>query len=80
MIRALIELLYPSRAMCVGCGSIVGQQEPWICEKCLEALQKLRLTSGFQPRHVNILSSCHAYRYHEPVTGLVHLLKYRGVT
>ena len=77
--RWLRELLYPSRAMCLGCGSLVGQDQPWLCGACLEALETCRLSSEAVFSHASILSACHPYRYQHPVDALVRHLKYNSV-
>ena len=36
--RALLELIYPIRAECMGCGSKAGFERDWLCEDCRQAL------------------------------------------
>ena len=36
--RALLELIYPIRAECMGCGSRAGFERDWLCEDCRLAL------------------------------------------
>ena len=40
--RALLELLYPSRANCMGCGSPLGVDDGWLCEDCIDQLMPMR--------------------------------------
>ncbi|MDL2206006.1 ComF family protein [Eubacteriales bacterium OttesenSCG-928-N13] len=35
----LLELIFPSRANCMGCGSQLGADEGWLCDACHELLQ-----------------------------------------
>ena len=77
--RWLRDLLYPSRAMCLGCGTLVGQDQPWLCDACLDALEECRLSSDADFTPAFILSACHPYRYRHPADALVRGLKYNGV-
>ena len=46
-IDAAIELLYPSRANCMGCGSLIGADEGWLCDACWEWLVPMREISDW---------------------------------
>ena len=80
ILKYLLELIYPSRAGCVGCGSGVGQDEPWLCGECRQRMQELRVTSDMQPEHGLVTASSHAYFYRAPADGAVRALKYRSLT
>ena len=40
LLRALIDLLFPTRAICVCCGTKVGLDREWICEPCRRMLAR----------------------------------------
>ena len=70
--RAVTDFVYPSRAVCLGCGSAAGQAEPWLCADCAAALK------GDRPKETDGRIVCH--KYHGPAGALVRNLKYHGVT
>ena len=35
-----LRLLYPTRAVCMGCGSLAGCEKDWLCDECRQALAK----------------------------------------
>ena len=39
-LRALIDLLFPTRAICVCCGSKAGLEREWVCEPCRRMLAR----------------------------------------
>ena len=39
--RALLELIYPIRAECMGCGARAGFDRDWLCEECRQALKAM---------------------------------------
>ena len=74
--KALMELLYPDRALCLGCGTLSGCREPWICEECREKLAQ-SWAGPFPDRRLN--GAAAAYRYAGPAGNLVRAFKYRQV-
>jgi len=42
LFEALLELLYPSRANCMGCGDPLGADEDWLCDSCRDKLVPVR--------------------------------------
>ena len=77
LIEKALELLYPRRAVCMGCGSGAGCREDWVCPDCRQALAKLWL--GADPPPKGFDGAAYAYAYHGPVAGIVHRMKYSGV-
>ena len=75
-LKWLLELIYPKRAVCMGCGSAAGHERGWLCQECRESLAKHWL-GVFQD---TALDGCAAaYRYHGPAGSIVRNMKYRGV-
>ena len=76
---ALLELIYPRRAECMGCGSKAGFEREWLCEDCRQALANRWIGAAPPPDGGLIDGAAFAYVYGEPASGLVRNLKYRGV-
>lgn len=76
-IERLLDLLYPKRAVCMGCGSAAGFEQEWLCEDCRRALMKQWL--GAFP-DVRLDGSAAAYAYRGTAGSIVRNLKYHGVT
>ncbi len=77
---ALLGLIYPRRAVCMGCGSAAGFPRDWLCEDCRQLLAKRWEGPGQPPPGGLFLGAAYAYAYGGPAGGLVRNLKYRGVT
>ena len=78
-LEALLGLIYPRRAVCMGCGMSAGFERDWLCEDCRRALAE-RWVGAAPPPDGPIEGAAYAYRYGGPARGLVRNLKYRGVT
>ena len=77
----LLDLFFPVRAQCLGCGDERGCDEPFLCDVCRRLLWPINAVvqhDDWQARGLN--SACFAYRYARPVRGLIHAFKYRGVS
>lgn len=74
----LLELVYPLRARCMGCGAASGLERDWLCEDCRQALAD-RWIGAIQPPEGGLIdgAAC-AFRYGGPAGGVVRSLKYRG--
>ena len=79
-IDALLGLVYPRRAVCMGCGSGAGFPRDWLCEDCRVLLAKRWVGAGAPPEGGLFLGAAYAYTYGGPAGGLVRNLKYRSVT
>ena len=78
-LRAALRLLYPTRAVCMGCGTLSGFERDWLCEKCRQQLAQ-RWVGAFHPPSEGLFDgAAFAYYYGGPAGGLVRNLKYRGV-
>jgi len=76
----ILELVYPSRARCLGCGDVQGCDESFLCEEC-RALLKPAFVSV---RHADwrargLDSAMFAYYYKRPVNGLIRSFKFHSV-
>ena len=78
--RALLELIYPIRAECMGCGSKAGFERDWLCEDCRQALANRWVGAATPPEGGLIDGAAYGYFYGGPAGGLVRNLKYRGVS
>ena len=76
--RAL-DLLYPPRAVCAGCGELSGCRTDYLCESCRAALEASRLGVLLHPFHTCLNGRAHAYAYTGPAGRIVRALKYGGV-
>lgn len=75
----LLELLYPRRAICMGCGSQAGFERDWLCEECRRELANRWIGAMTALEGGWIEGAVAAYLYGGPSAGLVRNLKYRGV-
>jgi len=78
--RALLELIYPIRAECMGCGTKAGFERDWLCEDCRQALANRWVGAAPPPEGGLIDGAAFGYLYGGPAGGLVRNLKYRGVS
>lgn len=78
--RALLELIYPIRAECMGCGAKAGFEWDWLCEDCRQALASRWVGAAPPPEGGLIDGAAYGYLYGGPAGGLVRNLKYRGVS
>ena len=78
--RALLELIYPIRAECMGCGAKTGFERDWLCEDCRQALANRWVGAAPPPEGGLIDGAAYGYFYRGPAGGLVRNLKYRGVS
>lgn len=77
---AVLGLVYPRRAECMGCGSRVGIPRDWLCETCRQTLAARWVGAGRPPEGGWFDGAAYGYYYGGPASGLVRSLKYRGVT
>ena len=79
VIDALLGLIYPRKAACMGCGSRAGFPRDWLCEDCRQLLAKRWVGAGPVPAGGLFMGAAYGYYYGGPAGGLVRNLKYRGV-
>ena len=75
--RRLLNLLYPRRAVCMGCGALTGCREDWVCPDCRRGLNERRV--GAVPPPSGIDGAACAYVYAGPAAGIVSRMKYSGI-
>ena len=84
MMRQLLEramnLLFPTRAVCLNCGDPAGLEHDWLCEKCRAAL-KPRLHTARSPEwpEDGISRAWFSLYYERPASRLIRQFKYQGV-
>ena len=76
---AALKLVYPTRAVCMGCDSQAGFGREWLCDDCRLELAKRWVGAAPPPRGSDIDGAAYAYLYAGPAGGMVRHLKYRGV-
>ena len=79
VLRSFLDLLYPPRAVCIGCGEKSGCAADYLCAACLETLEENRQGILMYPFHSLLSGRAHAHRYAGPAGKLVQALKYKGV-
>ena len=79
IIEFILELFYPRRAECMGCGSRIGMDSRDVCPECRMRLAKSWVGVRMPDRDMKISNAAYAYRYASPAGGMVRKLKYSGV-
>lgn len=74
---AALRLLYPTRAVCMGCDMQAGFEREWLCDDCRVALAKRWIGAATPPKGFE--AAAFAYHYGGPAGGMVRHLKYGGV-
>ena len=77
--RVLLDLLYPPRAECMGCGDKSGLERDWLCLACRQALAEHWAGALPPPEGGRFQGAAFAYYYSGPAGTMVRNLKYRGV-
>lgn len=76
--EAILNLIYPRRATCMGCGDMIGLDRDDICDECRMKLAKGWIGLKPAPKNSRIDGAAYAYGYHGPAGRIVRNLKYRG--
>lgn len=79
VLKWIIDLLYPRRAVCMGCGSMVGCDRDDLCEECREKLAKNFIGVRLPDWKSGISGTAFAHPYHGPAGSVVRNLKYGSV-
>ena len=77
--KRLLDLLYPRRAVCMGCGSMVGCDQDDICGECREKLAKNFIGARMPDKKSGLAGTAFAHPYHGPAGNVVRNLKYGSV-
>ena len=75
----IVELGFPRRATCMGCGSMLGCERDDLCENCREELAKNWIGVRTVKKNMKLDGAAFAHHYHGPAGGMVRRLKYTGV-
>lgn len=78
MLKRLIDLLYPRRALCMGCGEAIGLDRDDLCEDCRAKLAASWIGPRTPNRRFKLDGAAYAYRYRGPAGGMVRNLKYQS--
>ena len=79
IVNWLLDLLFPRRASCMGCGSMVGCDRDDLCEECREQLAKSFIGVRMPERGSGLAGVAYAYPYRGPAGSMVRRLKYGAV-
>lgn len=79
MIKFLIDLIYPRKAVCMGCGSLFGCERDDICDACREALSKGWVGVRYAEKKIGLDGMAFAYGYHGVAGNIVRRMKYNSV-
>lgn len=75
--KRAMEIMFPTRAVCMGCGSMAGFETEWLCRDCLRQMTKGWIGAFPEPK---LDGAAAAYPYGGPAGGVVRNFKYAGVT
>ena len=78
ILTALVDLVYPRRAVCMGCGSMLGCDRDDLCEDCRKRLSERWIGARRLEGDTGLDGTAFAYPYHGPAGGMVRNLKYAG--
>ena len=79
VLKRILDLLYPRRAVCMGCGSMAGCDRDDLCEECREKLTKNFIGVRMPDRKTGLSGTAFAYPYRGPAGSVVRNLKYGSV-
>ena len=75
----LLDLLYPRRAVCMGCASPLGCDQDDLCEDCRTRLARNWVGVRTPDPKCMLDGAAFAHDYFGPAGGMVRRLKYHGV-
>ena len=75
----LIDLFYPRRAVCMGCGSMLGCDADDLCDVCRQKLAEHFIGPHKLQKGSGLDEAAFAYPYRGPAGSMVRKLKYSGV-
>lgn len=78
--KSILELLYPTRARCLGCGDEQGCLKPFLCDICRALLISDHIVVAHEEWKRRFLSqAAYVYYYGRPVRGMIKAFKYNSV-
>ena len=80
MRKALVNLLFPTRGECLGCGDPSGLERDWLCEKCFARLSpRLHAAHDDKWPEDGVSRAWFSLYYERPISRLIRQFKYNGV-
>lgn len=79
MMKFLLDLIYPRRAVCMGCGSMFGCERDDVCDECREILAKSWVGVRYAEKKTGLDGMAFAYGYHGVAGNIVRRMKYSSV-
>lgn len=80
VLEFILEVLFPSRAVCLGCGDERGCNQPFLCDECIALLHSENvqvIRPEWQTRGLERVSF--VYYYGRPIRGLIRSFKFHGI-
>ena len=77
-LEELVNLLYPRRAICMGCGDVLGLDRDDLCEACRSKLARNWIGPRMPNPRFKLDGSAYAHAYRGPAGGMVRNLKYNS--
>lgn len=74
----LVDLFFPRRARCMGCGSVLGCDRDDLCEDCRAKLARRWIGPRMPRKSLGLDGAAFAYAYGGPAGGMVRNLKFHG--
>ena len=74
--KAAVDLLYPRRAVCAGCGDMIGCERDDLCEDCRAKLAQNWIGPRTPKARLRLDGAAYAHAYAGPAGGVVRNLKY----
>ena len=79
LLKPLINLFYPRRAVCMGCGDVFGLDRDDLCEDCRMRLAESWIGPRIPNRRFQLNGTAYAYNYRGPAGSMARNLKYGSV-
>lgn len=76
VLERTLDLIYPRRAVCMGCGSAIGMEMDWLCPDCRKALARSWVGAFMES---DLDGAAAAYVYRGPAGNMTRRLKYQGL-
>lgn len=77
--QAVLDAIFPKRAICQACGDKTGLDRDWFCESCMSKFDELRVGRSRLPEGSLLNGAAHAFAYRDPAAAAVTKLKYASV-
>ncbi len=79
-VGAILEILFPTRATCLGCGDERGCDEPFLCRTCRMLYQPSDVVSRREEwMEAGLMQAAFVFYYARPIRGLIRAFKFHGV-